>query len=385
VPRVLLAGAFGQRNPGDESLLAAFASALPGWTALVPTRDPALLPRSGNVLPTGAAAPDVAHALRGAHAVILAGGTVFKLLPPETGRGRHDLLLRSLARSAAARAAGRTVAAVGVGAGHLHGARATALTRAIATNLDMLVVRDTRSADTLAHAGLRTPLRVGADAAWTLFSNDESPLPEPSPARPGPLVITMSRHAGGPAQIPRLAAAVATVARVRDEVTGVDVEPWQVGGFGPDDLDLARSMARALTVAGAGNVRISLPPVDVRDAAARYRDTCLVIGQRFHSLVAAGAAGCRFLAVAHEQKLAGLADRLGQQALPVDGPVSSYITALLAALDGPGPDRDAVEQERAAASATLGLLRTLLEHGRPGTLPEADLRCLHMHPAALVR
>ena len=40
MPTAVLAGAFGQRNPGDEALLDAFIDALPGWdviaTAAVP-------------------------------------------------------------------------------------------------------------------------------------------------------------------------------------------------------------------------------------------------------------------------------------------------------------------------------------------------------------
>ena len=40
MPTAILAGAFGQRNPGDEALLDAFVAALPDWdviaTAVVP-------------------------------------------------------------------------------------------------------------------------------------------------------------------------------------------------------------------------------------------------------------------------------------------------------------------------------------------------------------
>ena len=65
------------------------------------------------------------------------------------------------------------------------------------------------------------------------------------------------------------------------------------------------------------DVKVLDPPDEPRPRPpASYRGDDLVIAMRFHALVAAGMAGTPFVAIAHEPKLAGLARRLGQVAVP---------------------------------------------------------------------
>jgi polysaccharide pyruvyl transferase WcaK-like protein len=383
VPTALLAGAFGQRNPGDEALLRAFVDALPGWSAIVPAANPAAV-ADRRVRAVRAGASTSAAALLGADALVLAGGTVFKTLDPATGRAPHALLGRAVALTRAARLLGRPVALVGVGAGNLPGRRARALARALASGADKLVLRDQASAQLLAAAGVPEPLRVGADAAWTLFGRTPSDgwqRREGASAR-GPVVVTVSRHAGGGGQVAALATGLAGLLTARPDPDGVVIEPWQVGGPGRDDLDLARELQRALHVRDIA-ATIVPPPVSVTAASEGYRAARLVVGQRFHSLVAAAAAGTRFVAVAHEAKCADLAERLGQRSLPPSGPVAEIAPTLDAALAGPPPPSAAVAELTASAEAMLALMRTVLERGRVGV--PADLRALHLQPEALIR
>lgn len=380
MPTVLLAGAFGQRNPGDDALLSAFAAALPNWRTVAPTGNAAALTdRATGVQPVPNTAIGTARALHACDAVVFAGGTVFKVLDPSTGRRPHALLTRALLLARSARGLRRPVALVGVGAGRLPDRTAQRLARALAATADMTVLRDDASADVLAAAGVPQPMRIGADVAWTLFGDP----PPVRPAEPGPLVVTVSRHAGGAAATAGLAAGIAQALADRPELTHVLLEPWQVGGPGLDDLDLARHLQRGLHVATDRPVTVCTPPASVPAAALRYRDARLVFGQRFHSLVAAAAAGTPFVASAHEPKLAELAARLGQQAVAPDGPIAALAPALDEALDGPAPDvaEMATLTERAAAS--LALLRTLLDGGRSGYPP--DLHVLRLHPEAVVR
>ena len=92
---VLLAGAFGQRNPGDEALLRAFVQALPGRAIVATSVDPVATEATHGVHAVGSRdGRAVARALRGSDGVVFAGGTVFKALHPISGR--HPLaLLRS--------------------------------------------------------------------------------------------------------------------------------------------------------------------------------------------------------------------------------------------------------------------------------------------------
>ena len=382
MPTALLAGAFGQRNPGDEALLTSFIDALPGWTTIVPAADPAaVVDRRGRAVPS--AAPNALSAARAADAVVFAGGTVFKTLAPSTGRHPHALLARGVALARGARLLGRPVALVGVGAGQLPDRRARLLARALATSADMLVLRDEASAQILAGAGVPQPMRIGADAAWTLFAQTVREPANDRPAR-GPLVVTLSRHAGGAQHVPTLAAGIAELLASRSDVDGVVLEPWQVGGpeYG-DDLELAGELQRALRVAARTDVAIAPPPESVRAASSSYRRARVVLGQRFHSLVAAAAAGTPFVAFAHEAKCAALAGRLAQPSLRPGGAIRDVAPTIAAALDGPPPDRDAVAGLVHTAETMLELMRSVVQRGQGGC--PADLRALRLEPEALLR
>jgi hypothetical protein len=89
--RVLLAGAFGQSNPGDEALLGAFARALPDHVAVVASAAPEQTAAEHGL---NAIRRDdtvaLARTLAAVDAVVVAGGTIFKTLHPAAGRARHS-------------------------------------------------------------------------------------------------------------------------------------------------------------------------------------------------------------------------------------------------------------------------------------------------------
>ena len=168
---VLLVGAFGQGNPGDEALCAAFCAALADHDVVVVSGDPvdtAAPPRRAGrrrtarcPLPACRVAPT---------SCVIAGGTIFKSLHPSTGR-RPTALLRNAA-AARRRRHGRAatkVAMVGVGADDLRGRSAQAhrpLARPRTPTCSSCATRSRpRCSPT---AGAPTPFWIGADPAWML-------------------------------------------------------------------------------------------------------------------------------------------------------------------------------------------------------------------------
>jgi polysaccharide pyruvyl transferase WcaK-like protein len=369
MPTALLVGAFGQRSPGDDALGEAFVAALPGWRILAATSSPG---RPGG-LGGACAAVDagsprsVARALMASDALVVAGGTIFKTLHPGCGRRPLSLLRRAVALTAVARALGKPRAMVGVGAGVLDSSMSRRLSRVLVHQTDLLVLRDEESAEVLAAAGAPTPFRVGADATWTL-------LGPPRAAAPGAgrrIVVALSFLAGG-AELPdRLAAALAPLV---EDGFDVRLQPWQVDRKRLDDVALAEALNDRLP----RRLPVLDPPRGLESARDGFAEADLVVGLRFHALVAAAAAGTTFVAVAHEPKHAGLARRLGQGAVAMTEPPATLTRRIVEGLHRPPPSPPAVRAEIEAAEAGMQLLRVLLAAGRaPGA---AEIEGLPLSP-----
>ena len=384
---VFLAGAFGQGNPGDEALLEAFSRALGHLDPVAATCDPAATAAAHDI---GAGErddlPSVGRGIARADAVVVAGGTIFKTLHPTCGRPSLSLLRRTAALAAVTRALRKPLALVGVGAAPLAGRTARTLTRSIVRAADLLILRDEESAAHLAAAGAPTPIRVGADAAWTLVPAER---PEPATAAnevegpavlmrssagghapvavdgsgdDRPVVVALSHLAGGPDLPERLAAGLRPVVEAG---LPVRLDPWQPDG----DAELAAAVATRLD---DPRVTVTPPPTDLDAARESMADARLVLAQRFHALVAAAGAGVPALAVAHEPKLEGLARRLEQPAVAADAPPTTLAGEVLRAVDGPPPAPEAIERERASAEEAFRLLRVLLARGRSDEAVDVD-------------
>ncbi|MCW2954500.1 MAG: polysaccharide pyruvyl transferase CsaB [Conexibacter sp.] len=375
-PSVLLAGAFGQHNPGDEALLAAFARELPGWRCVATTSDPAFTAGRADVDVVPARdRRAVARRAAAVDAVVLAGGTVFKRLPADSGRPPLSLLRSALALTLGARALGRPVGLLAVGAGRLDGAAARWLAHALVRTADLLVVRDEESAHTLARIGAPAPFRIGADAAWCLLE----PPSATAGSRGDAVVVALGRHPDGRPSARRLADALAPIAQ-----TGLRLrlQPWQVGDLGreggvPHDEARADALLAELSRKGVA-AEVVPPPADLADACMLFSGARLVLAMRFHATLAAAAAGVPFVAIAHEQKLAGIARRLGQPALSPDAPPQQMAATIAAALDHPPADPAVVRGEIETARAGFRLLRLLLSGGR--SAEAEDVAALPLQP-----
>lgn len=372
--RILLVGAFGQGNPGDDALCESFRQALHGHSLTVASSSTDSLPHGGGLLGGGRVlvgqggavdadgddvrlvaptARGIASALRHAELVVVGGGTVFKRLHPSSGRPPNALLRRTAGLVAAAHLRGASVALVGVGAGDLAGREAKSLARWIVRHCDLLVLRDEESAGVLGAAGAAVPFRVGADPAWLLVGG-------PGPHSVGgeqrrAIVVAVSHLAGDDALVERLAEALRPAV---DDGVPIRLQPWQVGERNRDAA-IARRLAMLLGPAA----EVTAAPLDLvaaRDDARRAR---LVVAMRFHAVVAAAAAGTPVLAIAHEPKLAGLARRLGQPAVPPHASTDVLRHALRDALDHPAASAAAIADEAARAREGMSLLHLLADRG----------------------
>jgi len=98
--RVLLAGAFGQGNPGDEALLSAFAGGIGETLPVAASTAPASTAATHGIAAVGRDdMPLSPREIRRAESVVIAGGTIFKSLHPSSGRRRLSLRPKALRSS----------------------------------------------------------------------------------------------------------------------------------------------------------------------------------------------------------------------------------------------------------------------------------------------
>jgi polysaccharide pyruvyl transferase WcaK-like protein len=361
---VILVGAFGQGNPGDEALCAAFCGALVDHHVTVISADPATTSRDHGRESILATSRNVAVAARRADAVVVGGGTVFKQLASTAGRAANGLLANVAALVAGAHASGTSVAMIGVGAGRLRGGAARSLCRWIVPHSDLIVLRDEESAAVLADTGTRPPFWIGADPAWRLFDVPHDADRNLDSRRT--ITIALSHHAVERADI----GVLITALRPLVDEWHIRLQPWQTGNNTLDD-QLALIIQQRL-----GRAEIIPAPKDIHDAARTFANDALVIAMRFHALVAAAAGGARFVAISHEPKLAGLARRLDQASVPGHATPEVLRATIAWALVNEPAAPEALRRERAGADLEFEMLELLLSGGavaEPNRVPAMAL------------
>lgn len=355
---VLLVGAFGQGNPGDEALLRAFLDRLDA-RAIATSSDPEGTRNDHGC--SAVATSDIAGILRAVasvDAVVFAGGTIFKLLHPSTGRPPRDLMRKALVLAAGARALRRPIAMVGVGAGRLDSAGDRRLVRAVCRHAQLLVLRDEESAVVLTECGVPAPIRIAADPAWVVFDGTR---PAPVVQRDRTVIVALSHHAATDDLSGYLAQALHPL---RPLGLRVVLQPWQASG---PDVTLAQRTAELLD----GPAAVTSPPATLADAAERFARANVVVGLRHHALMAAAAAGTPFVAYAHEPKLRALARRMYQPA--VFGTEPSLLTGeILERIDAPGPPWPDVAEQIARADESFRLLRVVVARGETDETERVD-------------
>ena len=279
---VTLVGAFGQGNPGDEALCAAFCEALAEHDVIVVSGDPGDTARRHRVraVPATALTHGRAPRSRPTPSSSAAARSSSRCTPRPVGA--PNALLRNTVGARRRRAGPRHQGRDGRRR-RRRPARPRRPRRSPAgscATVDLLVLRDEESAAVLAVAGAPAPFWIGADPAWLLGAR-RRPTVESFPGREPTIVVALS-HLAGDARFAR-ATWPPRSRRSRDRYS-VHLQPWQIGAGGRD-LELAEQLRDAPRRRRQG-ARRHRPASAPRSATFVGAD--LVVGLRFHALVAAG-------------------------------------------------------------------------------------------------
>jgi polysaccharide pyruvyl transferase CsaB len=400
---ILICGAAGYTNLGDDAILWGMARELAGLLRgrrLAVVGGPAL---PDVVAPLGAGAipyedrEAVARAIEEADLVVLGGGGLLYDVEYEAGLVRlladppdRRWLYEMAKLATAARAARKPAMLYGVGAGPLVTDSAQQMARFLVEHVDAVTVRDEASASLLRECGApRTRVHVAADPAVSVEPGDaetaEAFLAGVGLDTGRPRVAVNVRP-WGPATGDE--AFVAQMGEVVGELTGrlgsqVALLPFQ--RMNDDDRAL---LARILEAAGepAGAVLID-PQTRPPELAAVIGRFDVMVGMRLHTLVLATAAGTPFVALPYQEKVREFAADvgLGEHAHAAEGIEAGAVVASCEALLGERESAEARAREerdrlRARSAISAKLAATLLGQGVEGKRVVATPRTVPSKP-----
>ena len=148
----------------------------------------------------------------------------------------------------------------------------------------------------------------------------------------------------------------------------MQLQPWQSDDGA--DTRLAERIVEAL--GHPSSVEVIARPRTIHDAVRRFASAHAVVGLRHHSLIAAAEAGTPFLAIAHEPKLAAIARRLQQPAVPIHASPAVLARSTVELLDRSAADRALIDGEKASARQAMRLLRVVVSGGANDDLIDRD-------------
>lgn len=369
MPSTLLAGHFGPTDAGETATLGAFERALPEWTPVLASSDPAATAAAHGCRTVDARRPlAVVRAAARADATVLAGWSI------GGDEGTRPGLRTAVALVATAKLRGRPTALLGISARGGRSPWEGRLSRRLLGAADLVVLRDEVSARHLEAAGVPGPFRIGTDPAWLDVQDRRAPgtvcnhpriagVNADAGPRSGRIVVAIEAR-GCPAElIGRLGAALADLAEGGAEIA---LQPWGTTAGEGRDHGLVAELAGRI----GRPVQVLEPLPDLGAGSGAMAGAGAVIALGSHALIAAAAAGVPAVAVACEPTIADLARRLDQPLVPADASTAAIRAALAPALDHEPALPNAVEGQIATAEEGFRLLRVLLSEGRTDEVTE---------------
>lgn len=366
--RVLVMGAYGQDNLGDEALLEVHLQQLRRYDLAVLSSNPAQTSaRYGvpSVRTYGEGRLRTLAAFARADALVYGGGSLLKELKPP--HSAYQVVGNVALASLAGRAAGKRVAMSAMGAERLPSAKGRSLARRAVDRAHLVMVRDEASAALLRSLGVERAPLVTADPVF-LLDADASAAARAAQVRaplPGRLVVlnpmTSSEVEASPQAVED--AFVALGERILQAPdASVLLAPFKTAGEDAD-VPVTQRVLRRLA-----SPRAAMAPLDLRpsDMLALLKGADLFVGMRHHGVLLAAHAGARVLAIPYAAKTRSLADELG---LPARLDASGLSPeALLAAhedvADGARADPRLLDAMRARARDNFARLDRFLQGER---------------------
>ena len=368
---VLICGAYGKGNAGDDAILLAMVHALRQWDPDLPiyatSRSPAQTARDARVGSFYTFHPWKVRQRMPHTALYLSGGG--SLIQDATSSRSLWYYLQSIR---AAKRHGNAVMMYGCGIGPVtrkNNRRRAAKT--ITRFVDRITLRDPASLQELQELGVSgVPVRVTADMAFLVPSAPaervaafcEANSQRPFSVESRLLILAPRPWAGSRAHAPAFAAAAVHAQR------NYGLLPVLLAMEPGKDLQICTEIAAIAEESGLRCPVVSAPE-DAALVVGLIRQADAVLGMRLHSLIFAAAQGTPFAGVSYDPKVAGFVDYIGQGlCCPLEEADPDRLCDMVDSLclRDPSDFRDAAQRLRELAGENAKEAIELLNSQQPG-------------------
>ena len=312
--KILLIGAYGQNNIGDDALLEVFLDHLKGDDVIVNSAQPEITEATYGVkaVPTYFRVPRYSfiRAILDADLIVFGGGSLLKEIEgPSVGRIIY--LLRILGLVGLAKLTQGKTAMISVGIGPLHGRSYRQLSRLCANWTDFITVRDEPSKALLSEIQTTTNVIATADVVLTVPAVSPQKDQLPSGSR---RVAVIPRYSL--TQEERQALALSCDHIVEQYDAQIVFVPFQQG-FRPrfDDEVCALDILGRMRNPHAASVET---PSRVDETMNLLSGVDLVISARLHGLILGGVQNVPVIALGYDMKVQSFMAKLGQAQSCID-------------------------------------------------------------------
>ncbi|MFH0851469.1 MAG: polysaccharide pyruvyl transferase family protein, partial [Candidatus Peregrinibacteria bacterium] len=319
-PPILLLGAYGQCNLGDELLLAQCLRLLPQDRCIVVSADPERTSREHGVaaIPRSGSPWTLLKTLLHSRAIVVGGGDQFKLMKPVMNRSRYSLLILDALLASTARFLHKSLSFVGIGIGNIATRRARLLTRWTLKRTTAVSFRDAHSFHLAQTLSPQTAIYHSTDL---VFLSAPQPTPSGNPSAISHLGIAPCVHLD---RAEAYGHVMGDLARSADLFLSAHPDrhvtflPFQTGFAAHHDILVSQEIRTQIR----HSERCSLAKdLNLATVHPLYAALDILWGMRLHSVILACLHAVPFIALIYDVKVQNFLQEIGceEWGIPLDG------------------------------------------------------------------
>ncbi len=308
---VLVAGAYGQSNLGDEYMLDVCLRLFDAKQSIVLSSDPRHTEHTHGVTAVSSRKPTWRgmRAFLQCSTVVVGGGDQFKLIKRSAGRNRYALLLEMAVLSVAAKLWNKKLLFLGVGIGNISSCMARFVTRLCLRLADTVTLRDGNSYERAQKLTGRADIVHAADLTFMDVAGPRSP----EKAREKVLGIAPAYEIEHPEQYARIIEQIGVAAQKRlDANPSLEIKflPFQPAFHEHTDTKTSHEILQHI----ASTSRCLIETKFSKDTINQtYVHTDVLWGVRLHSLIFACIHSVPFIALVYDEKVRNFLKEIGME------------------------------------------------------------------------